>query len=132
MPSADTQRVYVIATTADGTAVALEHARRLASRESQVALVVPAVVADGATTRETDALLHEYGPIAARAGVGGPYVCVCHRPQDVAGWLAIGQSTVVIGGEVRAAVRPSPEEELARVLRDMGHRVLFVEAATNG
>jgi hypothetical protein len=130
MPAEDTDRVYVIATTADGTAVALEHARRLGSGDATVVLVVPAIASDGGTTPETDALLKEYGSIAARAGVGAPYICVCKQPQDVAGWFTIGQSTVVIGGDAAASVRPSPEEQLARVLTRRGHHVLFVDVTS--
>jgi hypothetical protein len=127
-PGTRDRAVYVIATTPEGTEQALHEARRHATAAARIALVVPAVVPEGGATADTANLMTAYGAIAARAGVGAPYVCVCRQPRDViAEFPTDGSTLIVIGGPTGGQSGPSPERELASLLLRDGHHVVFAD-----
>jgi hypothetical protein len=127
-PGTPDRAVYIIATTPEGTERALHEARLHATAVARIALIVPAVVPEGHSTADTAGLMTEYGAIAARAGVGAPYVCVCRQPSDViAGFPTDGSTLIVIGGPSGGRSGPSPERELASLLLRDGHHVVFAD-----
>jgi hypothetical protein len=123
--------IYVIATTPDGTARALQVARQRALTAERIALIVPAIVPDGRSTVDTAPLIREYGEIASRAGVRAPYVCVCRRPQDALAGFPTDDATVIIGGPTGGRSHPSPERDLAGLLVRNGRQVVFADLSSS-
>src|SRR5579871_1696440 len=116
--------VYVIATTPQGTARALEEAHRLSTSATRIVMLVP-VPPHAAPISTT--LLEKFTTVARTVGVhADAYACVCHQPHDILPLFSVGEATLVVGG-VRGRPSPTLEQELARPPSNHGHRVVFVE-----
>ena len=127
-----TSVVHVLATTAEGTAGALEAARRLTSgTDGRVMLFVPRLTTPGApfdpSDEERTTTLDRYRLIAAAAGVHVSVVfCVCARVEDVVHQM-LGPSTLLIVGGRSRAWWPTRERRLMDRLVGLGYPVVFAD-----
>jgi hypothetical protein len=138
-PSADPKlRVTVVHTTPDGTVAALRAAADLAKHlDGRVALVAPEVIPFLFPLDEPhvaiDFMKKRYRDLVARAGLVDQEITIrillCRdRQAALKQWLA-PHSLIVIGGSTRWWARR--ERRFARWLGKLGHRVIFVDYATN-
>lgn len=125
-------RVYVAATTPEGTRCALRAAERLAAGlDPRIIILVPHVVSYvvplDVPTEDPTVLIDEYRALASDVGVDAAVrLCLCRRPIDVFKTLLGDQATIVIGGR-RGRWWPSTAQRTARRLRREGYDVVFVE-----
>src|SRR5713101_4086449 len=126
-------RVYVVATTSEGTRSALLAAQRLAAGlDAHIVLLVPHVVSYvvplESPNEDPTVLIDECRALAASAGVDAfVRLCLCRRPIDVFQTLLGDGSTIVLGGRC-GRWWPSAAQRMARRLRREGYDVVFVEA----
>jgi hypothetical protein len=125
-------RVYVAATTREGTRCALLAADRLAAGlDARIIILVPHIVSYvvplDLPTEDPTVLTDEYRALVSDAGVDADVrLCLCRRPVDVFKTLLDDQSTILIGGR-RGLWWPSLAQCTARRLRREGYDVVFVE-----
>jgi hypothetical protein len=125
-------RVYVVATTCQGTQCALLAAQRLAAGlGARIIILVPHVVSYvvpvDSPSEDPTVLIDEYRALAATAGVEASVrLCLCRRPIDVFKTLLSDRSTIVLGGH-RGRWWPSAAQRMAHQLRREGYDLVFVE-----
>jgi len=128
-------RVYVVATTGEGTQCALLAAQRLAAGlDARIIILVPHVVSYvvplESPNEDPTVLIDEYRALAARAGVDASVrLCLCRRPIDVFKTLLSERSTIVLGGH-RGRWWPSAAQRMAHELRREGYDIVFVEVGS--
>jgi len=125
-------RVYVAATTREGTRCALVAAKRLADGlDARIIILVPHVVSYvvplDSPGEDPTVLIDQYGALASNAAVDAAVrLCLCRRPIDVFKALLDDHATIVIGGR-RGRCWPSAAQRTARRLRREGYDVVFIE-----
>ncbi len=123
--------IHVLATTVEGTACALECAKRVtAGVDARVVIFVPTRKAFRPAERageEPDALIARHRAAAADAGVRATVLaCICDRVDDVIGHLIAPSGLVIVGGH-RGWWWPSREQRLVGRLTADGYPVVFAQ-----
>ena len=130
--SAGSSDRFVLATTEEGTVLALRKAMAEANETgSAVRLLVPVVTPVGESPRATEqrvaALRTQYAAVLGRTGLAAELsLCVCIEPRHVPARLLLTNARILVGGR-RRAWWPTREERLARRLASEGHLVAFCE-----
>jgi hypothetical protein len=127
--AASAQGLQVLATTEEGTRLALAEAMRLAGgADARVLLLVPRIVPFLSTPDsrlEAIAIADRYRAIAVEAGVDARVrLCFCRRLDDIFRWMLGPGARIVIGGR-RRRWWPTAAERVARRLERQGHHVVF-------
>jgi hypothetical protein len=121
--------LQVLATTEEGTRLALAEATRLANgTHARVLLLVPRVVPfflPAGGEQEAIAIADRYRALASEVGVDARVrLCLCRRLDDVFRWMLGPGARIVIGGRRRWWWLTSAER-IARRLQRQGHQVVF-------
>jgi hypothetical protein len=123
--------IHVLATTVEGTACALECAKRVtAGADARVVIFVPVRKAFPPAERageDPDALIARHRAAAADASVRATVLaCICDRVDDVIGHLIAPSGLVIIAGH-RGWWWPSREQRLVGRLAANGYPVIFAQ-----
>ena len=120
----------VIATTTEGTRVALLQAKRTASAGEPIVLLVAHVTTFSALRdgpADTARVVENYQAIARAAGVEVIVrLCHCRSYRDIVRWMLGRSSLIVIGGR-RRRWWPTAAQRMFRVLERAGHSVVFAD-----
>jgi hypothetical protein len=126
--------VFVLATSEDGTQMALRRARSMArANGASLVLLIPVVTPYGpvpSAVNPSNADVSHFRALAERIGPDvSVRACSCREAHHIFGRLLLESATVVVGGHC-GRWRRTAEERLAQALMREGHHVTFVTLQT--